>query len=285
VDCLGRTLHEEIASRTGEVVREAARQIPRLLRLDVRIFDENPTRRRVMSESFGATGWSPTARRRQYSHTLVLDLASSEPEALRCLSKGVRTTVRKALGSPLLRYAPVESEQYEDRIEHLYSLTFKRTGGVPPPIDIKGILRDSVGGKSSLLIGAFARDQRAPGDLVALAWGRLHGDYADLAVNASERTPLFTNSLSPGFGLMWHLFAWAIEHNARWMDLGGLTGTTPAPEDPLRGIVEFKMRFSRDFREVAEEWQLEPHPVLSGAASAARRMVKLVQRAHDGLGK
>jgi hypothetical protein len=179
----------------------------------------------------------------------------------------------------------VESEQYADRIEYLYSLTFKRTGGVPPPIDIKGILRDSLGGKSSLLIGAFARDQRAPEDLVALAWGRLQGDYADLAVNASERTPLFTNSLSPGFGLMWCLFAWAIEHNARWMDLGGLTDTNPAPEDPLRGIVEFKMRFSRDFREVAEEWQLEPHPMLSGVASTARRMVKLVQRAHDGPGK
>jgi hypothetical protein len=105
---------------------------------------------------------------------------------------------------------------------------------------------------------------------VALAWGRLHGDYAELAVNASERTLVFTNSLSPGFGLMWRLFAWAIERGAHWMDLGGLAGTNPAPEDPLRGIVEFKMRFSRDFREVAEEWQLEPHPMLSGAASAAR---------------
>jgi hypothetical protein len=285
VDYLGRTLHEEIASTTGEVLREAARQIPRLLRLDARIFDENPTRRRVMSNSFGAAGWSPTAKRRQYSHTLLLDLAATEPEALRCVSKGVRSTVRKALGSPLLRYLPVESAQYENRIESLYNLTFKRTGGVPPPIDIKGILRDSLGSKSSLLIGAFARGQRAPEDLVALAWGRLHGDHADLAVNASERTPLFTNSLSPGFGLMWCLFAWAIEQGAHWMDLGGLAGTNPAPEDPLRGIVEFKMRFSRDFREVAEEWQLEPHPVLSGAASAARRMVKLVQRAHDGLGK
>ena len=285
VDCLGRALHEEMASTTGEVLREAARQIPRLLRLDARIFDENPARRGVMSASFGAAGWSHCARRRQYSHTLLVDLADSEHEALRCFSKGVRTTVKKALGSPLLRYVPVVGEQYEDRIGHLYNLTFRRTGGVPPPIDIKGILRDSLSGNSSLLIGAFARGQRAPEDLVALAWGRLHGDHADLAVNASERTPLFTNSLSPGFGLMWRLFAWAIEHGAHWMDLGGLAGTNPAPGDPLRGIVEFKMRFSRDFREVAEEWQLEPHPMLSGAASAARRMVKLVQRAHDGMGK
>jgi hypothetical protein len=285
VEFLGRILHEEIASTAGEVLREAARQIPRLLRLDARIFDENPARRGVMSASFGAAGWSPCVRRRQYSHTLLLDLAASEREALRCFSKGVRTTVRKALESPLLRYGPVVGEQYEDRIEYLYNLTFKRTGGVPPPIDVKGILHDSLGGNSSLLIGAFARGQRAPEDLVALAWGRLHGDYADLAVNASERTPLFTNSLSPGFGLMWRLFAWAIEHGAHWMDLGGLADTNPTPEDPLRGIVEFKMRFSRNFREVAEEWQLEPHPMLSGAASAARRMVKLVQRAHDGMGK
>jgi hypothetical protein len=284
VDRLGRTLHEEIASTIGDVLREAARQIPRLLRLDVRIFDENAARRRAMSASFEAAGWSPAVRRRQYSHTLLLDLASSEHETLRCFSKGVRTAVRKALGSPLLRYAPVVGEQYHERIEFLYNLTFKRTGGVPPPIDINGILRDSLGGNNSLLIGAFARDQRAPDDLVALAWGRLHGDYADLAVNASERSPLFTNSLSPGFGLMWRLFAWAIEHGAHWMDLGGLSDTNPAPEDPLRGIVEFKMRFSRDFREVAEEWQLEPHPMLSGAADAARRVVRLVQRVHDGMG-
>ena len=285
VDCLGRTLHEEMASTTGEVLREVARQIPRLLRLDVRIFDENPARRGVMSASFATAGWSSAKRRRQYSHTLILDLAASEQEALQRLSKGVRTTMKKALASPLLRFAPIVGEEYESRIEDLYNLTFQRTGGSPPPLDIKGILRDSLGGKTSLLIGAFARDMSAPGDLVALAWGRLHGDYADLAVNASERSSLFTNSLSPGFGLMWRLFAWAIEHGARWMDLGGLTDTRPAPEDPLRGIVEFKMRFTRDFREVAEEWQLEPHPMLSGAASAARRVARLVQRAHDEMGK
>lgn len=270
VDRLGRNLHEEIADAMGVVLTEAARQIPRLLRLDARIFDEDPVRRQKLSDSLRRAGWSPTKRRRQYTHTLMLKLASSESEVLKRFSLRVRATIRKALGSPLLRFGPIVGSQYADRIRYLLRLTFERTGSVPPPFDVKGILRDSSSGDSSLLIGAFARDGKAPEDLVALAWARLHGDHAVLEINASERSRLFRNHLSPGFGLISQLIAWAIQHGAQWLDLGGLSSTQRSADDPMRGIVEFKMRFSSDFREVAEEWRFEPSPLLATAASTVR---------------
>jgi len=103
-----------------------------------------------------------------------------------------------------------------------------------------------------------------------VAWARLHGDYAVLELNASERSPLFSNRLSPGFGLMARLIDWAIQHGAQWIDLGGLPSKQPSADDPMHGIVEFKMRFSSDVREVAEEWNFEPSPLLAAAGSTVR---------------
>jgi len=280
VDYLGRSLHEEIAPAMGTVLSEVAHKIPRLQRLEARVFDEDHVRRRTLCESLQAAGWSP-GKRRQYSHTLIVPLADSETEVRKTFSNRVRSTMRKALESPLLRFGPVTGTEYSARITHLHSLPFQRTGGVPQPIDVQGILSDASDGNSSLLIGAFAADGKAPDDLLALAWARLHGDHAVLEINASERSEAFSH-LSPGFGLMSHLFAWAIQHGARWVDLGGLTSTEQSADDPMRGIIEFKMRFSSDFREVAEEWQMEPNPLLAGAASAMRRIAKSVREATRG---
>jgi hypothetical protein len=279
VDRLGRPLHEEIAAVMGDVLSETARRIPRLLRLDARIFDEEPVRRALMARSLAMAGWSPLSRGRHYSHTLVVPLAASDQETLHRFSKGVRSAMRKALGSPLLRFGPVTGTQYEGRIGYLHALPFERTGGMPPPIDIKGILCDSAGG-DSLLVGAFASEGRVPEDLAALAWARFHGDHATLEINASQRSHLFSNALSPGFGLMSELFLWARRRGAHWMDLGGLPGTKPALDDRMRGIIEFKMRFSADFREVAEEWRLEPSRLLAGAAATTRHVANLVRGAH-----
>jgi FemAB family len=280
IDYLGRSLHEEIGPAMGIVLKDVARKIPRLQRLEARVFDEDPVRRQTLCDSLRAAGWSP-GKRRQYSHTLIVPLADSEAAVNKTFSTRVRSTIRKALESPLLRFAPVTGAEYSARIAHLHSLPFLRTGGVPQPIDVKGILSDASDGNSSLLIGAFAADGKAPEDLLALAWARLHGDHAILEINASERSEAFSH-LSPGFGLMSHLFAWAIQHGARWVDMGGLSTTQPAADDPMRGIIEFKMRFSSDFREVAEEWQIEPNPLLAGAAWAMRRVAKSVREATRG---
>ena len=280
IDYLGRSLHEELAPAMGAVLSDVSRKIPRLQRLEARVFDEDPRRRQTLSDSLRVAGWS-SGKRRNYSHTLIVPLADSAAEVVKTFSTRVRSTMRKALESPLLRFAPVTGAEYSARITHLHTLPFRRTGGVPQPIDVKGILSDASDGNSSLLIGAFAVGGKAPDDLLALAWARLHGDHAILEINASERSEAFSH-LSPGFGLMSRLFAWAIERGARWVDLGGLATLQPAADDPMRGIIEFKTRFSSDFREVAEEWQLEPNPLLAGAASAMRRVAKSVREATRG---
>jgi hypothetical protein len=276
VERVGRGLHEQTATATGALLRATARQIPRLLRLDVRVFDEDPLRRRQLCDSLSTAGWSLIESPREYSHTLVLELAESENEVLRGFTTRVRGTIRKALGSRGLRFGPISGTAYADRILYLHRLPFARTGGVPPPIDVKGILQDSLSGDTSLLIGAFARDRTAPDDLVALAWARLHGDHANLEIIASERSELFSR-LSPGFGLVSHLISWAVQREAQWIDLGGLSSMEPCAVDPMRGVVEFKKRFSTDFREVAEEWCFEPSPILASMASAVRSIAKSVR--------
>lgn len=269
IERLGRDLHEEVSNGMGGILVQVAHLIPRLLRLDVRIFDEDPARRRRLEQSLATAGWTLLEHHRNYSHTLVLALGCSETEVRKSFTTRVRSSMRKALESPLLRYGAV-GPMYADRIRELHTLTFERTGAHPPPLDVDAILRDSREAQASHLIGAFATDRAPPEDLVAFAWTRLHGDYGVLEITASERSPLFRKHLSPGFGLVAHLVAWAIEHGARWMDLGGLSTPDPVPTDPLRGIVEFKRRFSSDFREVATEWRLEPHPMLAWAAAAVR---------------
>ncbi len=275
IERLGRSLHEPVADEMGSILAEVARKIPRLLRLDARIFDEDPARRKRLSDSLHGAGCKADIRRRQYSHTVILTLAAHESEVLARFSPRVRSTIRKVLASPALYFQPVPASGYIDRIRQLYNLTFERTGGMPPPLDIEGIVRDSSSGESSLLVGAFARGSEPPEDLIALAWGRLHGDYSVLELNASARSPLLRR-LSPGFGLMMHLIQWTIERGGRWIDLGGLSTITPAADDPMQGIVEFKTRFSTDFREVAEEWHLDPSPMLTAAASVARSIARSV---------
>jgi len=282
IDRLGRNLHEEVVDVMGPILTAAARKMPRLLRLDVRIFDEDPARRQRFYDSLNAAGWAVDAAYSQYSHTLVLKLAATQAEVLKGFSTRVRSTIKKALGSPALRYAPVVGDEYAGRIRHLYMLPFARTGGVPPPIDVEGILRDCASKKSSLLIGAFARDVPRPDDLVAVLWGRLHGDHTVVEINASERSALFDNC-SPGFGLMAELIEWSIQHNAQWVDMGGLSSLHPAANDPMRGIIEFKTRFTTDFRPVAEEWHLAPNPFLAAAAGTVRSIARSVSGARQSV--
>jgi hypothetical protein len=276
VERVGRNLHEETAASMGVLLRAVAWKIPRLLRLDVRVFDENPLRRRQLCDSLSTAGWSSIEHRREYTQTLVLNLAQTESEVLKGFTTRVRSTIKRALGSPALRFGPIPGTAYADRIRYLHALPFARTGGVAPPIDVRGILDDSLNGDTSLLIGAFARDGTAPADLVALVWARLHGDHVVLEINASERSELFSH-LSPGFGLVSQLIGWAIQRGAQWIDLGGLSSMEPSADDPMRGVVEFKRRFSSDFREVAEEWRFEPSPLLASAASAVRSIAKTVR--------
>ncbi len=279
VEHLGRSLHEEVSDAMGGILLEVANRIPRLLRLDVRIFDEDPVRRSRLESSLTAAGWTQLERQREYTHTVVLAMGSSEAEVRKSFSTRLRSGMRKALETPLLRYAPIGVE-YANRMRELHQATFERTGGSPPRLDARAILRDSSDGQSSKLVGAFATDRGPPEDLVAFAWTRLHGDYAVLEVTASERSALFRKHISPGFGLMAHLVAWAIEHGALWMDLGGLPAMDPEPSDPMRGVVEFKTRFSMDFREVATEWRLEPHPLLARAAAAVRSIRDFCEPRH-----
>jgi len=233
-----------------------------------------------LESSLTRRGLEPNSeRQREYTHTVVLAMGSSEAEVRKSFSTRLRSGMRKALETPLLRYAPIGGRVCQSHARAASS-HFRAHGRKSPRLDARAILRDSSDGQSSKLVGAFATtavprrtSSRSPGP-------RLHGDYAVLEVTASERSALFRKHISPGFGLMAHLVAWAIEHGALWMDLGGLPAMDPEPSDPMRGVVEFKTRFSMDFREVATEWRLEPHPLLARAAAAVRSIRDFCEPRH-----
>jgi hypothetical protein len=281
IDRVGRDLHAEIADNMGEILAAIIRKLPRVLRLDVRVFDEDDSRRQRINKSLAMAGWTAGDVRRQYHNTLVLPLNGSREEVLQHLSTRVRSTINKALNSPSLRFAPIVGHQYAERLRHLYELTFARTGEKAPPLDVRGIMQDAAAG-GSLLVGVFAPASEAPRDLMAYLWSRSHGDHIALEINASERSPLF-QKLSPGFALMYHMIDWGIQQRAKWIDLGGVSSLSPTPDDPLRGIIAFKSRFSTDLRTVAEEWHIAPSPLLAAAADAVRSIAKSVSGARHSL--
>ncbi len=128
VDRIGRELHAGIADSIGVVLRNAARKIPRLLRLEGRVFDEHPARRRRLSESFEMAGWSRRAHPRDYTQTLVLNLDRSKAALFKSFSRRLRNTIDHSLGSPALRFGPITGVHYTARIRKLHALPFARTG-------------------------------------------------------------------------------------------------------------------------------------------------------------
>lgn len=272
IDRVGRTLHAGAIPVLGEVLASIAKHVPRLLRLDVRVFDEDPMRRQQFCESLLHAGGQRSNPQRDYSRTLSLALDRDDIAILATLSRRTRQDIHKFLKCPGTRIAAICDSSYLGRIRQLHKSSFTRTDTTPPALDIEGILQDSCHNGNSLLIGAFMGGRRAPDDLIAFAWGRLHGDHATYEAGGLEKLDAIRH-LSPGYALIWHLVTWARSRNATWFDLGGIISPDAPANDPLHGIAAFKRRFSTSEQIVAEEFSFRPSTALARLASAARATV------------
>lgn len=270
IDRLGRGLHAAVLPNLGPLLREAARQIPRLQRLDVRVFDEDASRRGRYCASIAAYGGTRLADPPGYLRTAALDLGATAQALLASLKPKVRASILAFTRHPGARTAEISDPAFLPRLQELYAAAFQRTGSQVPAVDFHNLLRDASEGGLSVLVGAFVRDGTAPGDLVAFAWARLHGDHVEYSVGGSDRSADLRGASATG-AVLCHIGNWARAHGASWVDLGGVTAPHVAASHPLSGISSFKRRLaSREF-EVACEYGIEARPGLVATAESVRR--------------
>jgi hypothetical protein len=275
IERLGRGLHADQPD-IGRAVAEVANRLPRLQRLDVEIFDEDGERREALVENLLMAGFRRAEQQRNYRWTPVLPLRSSHEELVANIGSRARRAVRRFQSSGIARIAPIEDPRYVPRMQAIYAATFDRTGASPPKLDFTSIQLDARHEGESLLAGVFWATRSAPDDLVALVWGRLHGDYASYDVGASERADDLGN-LPLGYPLMVALADWARSHGATWLDMGGIVPRERADRPELQGIGDFKRTFTDDEREVGVQLMLEPNRMLASVVKAIRWARDLVQ--------
>ncbi|MGF1642793.1 MAG: GNAT family N-acetyltransferase [Thiotrichales bacterium] len=268
IERIGRAPYAEAAAWLGPMLEQAARRIPRVQRLDVRIFDEDADRRQTLAASLFAAGARLVDRPRGYSHTLVQTIARDDAALLAAFSARTRRNLRKTLESGAIEVRPIEDDRYATRVEALHAASFVRTHARPPPLAVAAMTADARAGFSCLL-GAFMPGRAPPMDLVAFAWGHLQGDHAAYDTAGSERCA-GASGIAPGAALMWRLMLWARDRGAVWFDLGGIPPGGLAGDHPLRGIAEFKRGFATIEREIAVELALTPRTLIGQAVRMGR---------------
>ena len=270
---VGRALHAPALAKLGDMLATIARRIPRLQRLDVQVFDEDPDRRHHAERSILGAGGMATGPSRSYSHTLVIPLPPGGDDVLlAALRPAARRRVLKVQRSAGVQVRPVTNPAHLDRVSALYQEAFARTGATPPTLRFRDVLRDADSGRS-VLLGTFLPGRSAPEGLVAFLWCRLHGDHVTYDTAGSERSDAL-HGVPVSYPLVWEMLRWGVAHGAHWADLGGVMPAEESAEHPTAGISGFKRRFSDLEKEVASEYRFEPHPLITQSAEVVRRLVR-----------
>lgn len=272
IEHFGGEFHQTATPVAGQILAASARSIPRLLRLEVHLFDIDPERRKQLARSLSTAGGNPMPEPRTYSHTLRFNLDTSNEAALfKQLSSRMRRNLRKTARQPDIHIEPIIDDSFTERISRLHSDSFKRHSGSAPTLNVPAMIEDAREGCTSLLLGAFNHRQSSCNRLIAFAWAAFHGDHATYEHAAAEPVRN-ASAIAPGAALMWQLILWAREQGASWFDLGGALPPGYPDDHPLRGIITFKQGFSNDLIELSGEYAFEPHPRLTGAINQGRRL-------------
>jgi len=273
---VGRAVHEPMLAQLGHILAIASRQIPRLQRLDVHIFDEEPERRHRAERSILNARGIRQGSRRSYGRTLVIPLPRGGDDALlAALRPGARRRISKFQRTASAEVRPITVDAYLPRLHALYAEAFARTGTHPPALRFEDVMRDA-GSGHSILMGTFIHGRAVPEDLVAFLWCRLHGDHVTYDTAGSERSQAL-QGIPVAYPLLWEMLRWGAAHGARWADLGGVLPAETTPGHPAAGIAEFKRRFSEREQIVASEYRFEPHPIITRSAEAVRQLARRVR--------
>lgn len=274
----GSALHRAIFPVATELLDTTARQIPRLLRLDLEIFEEDHKQRQSLASTLLQDNWQPAAADTGYRETLRLPLIDTTDAALLSgFNARTRRNLRKTLRDGTLRFGSVTAPEYAPQLHALHQASFARSGGNPPALDVAGMLADAYEQRHSILLGCFDQAQQPPHDLIAFAWITAQGDHAAYSHAGAKRT---RNNVAPGAVIMWEAIRWARDHGFDWFDLGGATLPDGDSNHPLSGISSFKRGFSKNHIEIATTLSYFPHRRLSNTLDYGRRFVTRFSRRH-----
>ena len=277
IDRIGRRLHEPLLANLGAILLEAALAIPRLKRLNARIFDEDGERRTRMLASIERTGGDVPVHWARYTRTIVTYVGGTVGLEWPSMTKTARYNLNRFSRTPQLEVRPIGDIHYAGRMRDLFVSTFERTGGTAPRIDMRRRIEDAVHCTRSRLVGVYFRDRAPPMDLVAFMRAELHGDHACYEEGASERSDDF-RSQPLGYPLMVDLLDWTRSSGGTWFDFGGIPANEPSSNPSLAGITQFKRQFSRTELDIAREAALKPRPALDRVARTVRSIARLVRR-------
>jgi hypothetical protein len=227
-------------------------------------------------------GFRPKPAEQIPERTVIVDLRPSADTVYGLFSRNARYKIGKSerLG---IAVQPLVAASFCDRMGAMLGETFARTGAHVNAVNWLGALKASATSPGhSRIFGVFRGPSRGPEDLLAFAWGVIHGERAVYHMGASVRTP--GENVPLLYPALWQLMQWSKENGASWFDLGGVSSGGGGGDDPLERISEFKRRFSKTEISLGEEWILEPNMVKSSIArfvsGAANRALRLPRSRH-----
>lgn len=215
-----------------------------------------------------ARGWQP-GEQIQFRNTVTLDIEAPDDVLLARMKQKTRYNISLASR----RGVTVEQASREDLrlLYGLYVETAVRDGFIVRPRSYYERLWASL--LDADMAGAFLarQDSRLLAGLVAVAYGRttwyFHGASADEGRN-----------LMPAYLLQWHAIKWGRARGCRVYDMWGAPETEDE-NDPMAGLLRFKLGFGGRLRRGLGAWDYSPFPALYRAYRyAAPRLVGLRRR-------
>ena len=256
-----------------------ARGRNRVLRVTVDTFAMDADSSSKLSAALRRHGFSQVPTDRTYERSLFVDLAREEEEILAGFHATARRHIRSVAKNPVV-VTGLESESDVPRLKELLEESVGRTGGSLHSNPWPELARLSWSAPELSRIALLRRtDKSGPESILAFAYGCMHGKVAEYSHSGATRGSNLKIPMT--YPLMWDLIKWARANGAQWFDLGGITSGTKEAGVPLGGISDFKRYFSKEEREVGQQWELEPSPGRAYVARAIGRGVRLLRRGVD----
>jgi hypothetical protein len=270
---IGRGLVGDAGEAVLQAVRDIARATPRVLGVNLEFILRDAAEHEQVGKTLRRLGFRHVPLGRNYSDTIAVSLEGTEDEILAGFSWSTRRTL-KQWSRQGFELRPITDPGFAQRLNAIAHETFVRTGGAWEPRDWPARMRLSEAEPAhSRLVGFFRAGRDDPESLLGFAWACAHGDFAHYDDGGSARAPDIGFTLA--CPLLWDLMRWARASGCKWFDMGGVTAQGQDAAGTLKGIEEFKLRFSKTRIRAGAEWQLDSRPRLRRLAERIRQVANL----------
>jgi hypothetical protein len=268
-----------IVGPAGDIVLRAIRDLalatPRVLAVNLEFILRDAGDHQHVAQTLSMLGFRPPPVGRSYVDTIVVPLKAAEEEILAGFSWSTRRELRQ-WSRQALELRAIENPGYAARLDELAREAFQRTGGDWNPRDWPARMQLGAAEPArSRLVGLFRQDGDDPSSLLAFAWGCAHGDFAHYDDGGSARVPDIRFRLA--CPLLWDLIRWARAGGCQWFDMGGVPPEGHDATGALKGIAEFKLRFSDVRARVGAEWQFDARPKRRMMVDRLRKIAQLAR--------